>query len=714
MRSFFQRVYPEAEYRRKIRKKVVDDVMSGDTTRMKWEDLIATTKNGEKRIVLSNTIPLFDQDLIINTVLDTTDRYKMTESLKEFKERYNALFDRSLDCICIYDIEGNFIDANQAYLDLSEYTKEELKNSEGMIVIHPDSKRDFLKARGQLLQEGREEHLGVYKIQTKSGTAKFIEMRRSLIYKDNAPFAVQSFIRDISFRKKIEAELEKKVESLDQAEKIAKLGYFEFNFQSGDFYRSKGLFSLLGFGEDENLDDIAPGIFPNFIHDEDREKVENWIQEFMQNPSPREIEFRIVPKTGDTIIVRVVVRVIFDSHQKPMVAIGVLQDITHQRELEERLRYAHKMESIGTLAGGIAHDFNNILSIILGNAELAIEDIQEWQASKRFVSEIRKATIKGRSIVQQLLSFTRKEDDLLKPTDIIPIITDALKLIHSTTDPKIKIQEHLPPICLPILANENQIHQLIINICTNAVEAIDQEGTVDVSIDTIFADTFPETLTLEIPIGNYICLKIKDTGRGIEPDCLNRIFDPYFTTKEFGKGPGLGLSVVHGIVKSHDGFINVESTPNSGTCVEVYFPVLEAPPEEEKKDIQSKMPVGNERILYVDDEEGIVLLGENLLEKLGYTVKGCTDPMEALSLVTSDPKAFDLVITDMSMPGLTGEELIGKIKNLNPDLPVILCSGYSDLIDEKRLEESNIYAYLSKPMDLKSLAQTVRGALDSI
>ena len=713
LRSFFQKVYPDPEYRRKIRKKVVEDVMSGDPSRMQWENLNAITKRGEKRIILSHTIPLFDQDLIINTVLNTTERFKMTESLKEYEERYKALFDRSLDCISIYDIEGKFIDANHAYSILTEYTQEELKNLEGMIVVHPDSRRDFLKARAQLLKEGRQEELGVYKFLTKSGITKFIEIRRSIIHKNNEPYAVQSFIRDISLRKRIEAELEKKVKSLDQAEKIAKLGYFEFNFLSGEFYRSQGLFRLLGYTENDDPNSISTGIFPKFIHDEDKEDVDRWIKRFIENPSPMDIEFRIIQKSGTIIRVLTVVRVIFDSTQNPITAIGILQDITHQHQLEEQLRYSHKMESIGTLVGGIAHDFNNILGIILGNAELAMEEIPEGYASKNFISEIRKATLKGRTIVQQLLSFTRKEDEQLRPTEIIPIINEVLKLINSMAGPNIKIQKSLPDFSVPILANANQMHQLLTNICTNAIESIDIKGTIEVSIENILTKTFPLRSTPDIPQGNYVCIKIKDTGSGIEPDIFNRIFDPYFTTKEFGKGPGLGLSVVHGIVKSHGGFIHVESRLNQGTCVEVYFPVIEPGPEEEKKNIERIMPVGGEKILYVDDEEGLVLLGKSILEKLGYTVKGCTDPMEALSLVTSDPQAFDLVITDMSMPGLTGEELTDKIKNLNPKLPVILCSGYSDLIDEKSLKESKIYAYLSKPINLKHLAQTVRGALNS-
>ena len=712
LKSFFQKVYPEESYRRSVRQKVVDDVLSGDLSRMKWEDLNATTKTGEKRVISTVTIPLFEQDLIISTVLDNTERYNITESLKEFKERYQALFDRSLDCVCLYDMEGKFVDGNQAYFDLTGYNKEEIIRIDGLAVIHPDSRKDFMRTRAKLLREGHDEVLGEYKILTKSGASKFIEIRRSIIYKENEPHAVQSFIRDISLRKKIEAELDKKVESLNLAEQIAKLGYFEFSYKSGVFYRSPGFFQLLGYSVDDPADALRPGIFPEHFHDEDRERVEKWVQDFLQKPKPSDIKFRVVQVSGNIIRVHAVVKVIFNDKNEPQTIIGTVQDITHQHELEEQVRQAQKMESIGTLAGGIAHDFNNLLSIILGNSELALEEIPEWYSSREFLSQIRNASLKGRSVVRQLLSFTRKVDESLKPTDILPIVTEAINVISSAAHSGIHFHKNMPDTCPEIMANANQIHQLIISICTNAIEAIDKEGDVTVKIENVSAECFPEDLLPDVPRGDYVLIKVKDTGHGIEPDIINRIFDPYFTTKEFGKGPGMGLSVAHGIIKSHEGYINLESAVNHGTCFEIYFPVIKDQPKAKKASAQDEMPGGKENILYVDDEEGLVALGVKLLEKLGYKVKGCTDPKEAISLVQSDPQGFDLIITDMAMPDITGEELAEEVNKVNPKLPIILCSGYSDQMDEARSKELMIYSFLSKPVELKKMAQSVRNALD--
>jgi PAS domain S-box-containing protein len=375
---------------------------------------------------------------------------------------------------------------------------------------------------------------------------------------------------------------------------------------------------------------------------------------------------------------------------------SIVYDITARKKaekekasLEAQLLHAQKMESIGTLSGGIAHDFNNLLGIILGNTELAMEDVEELHSAKYNLMEIRTASLRARDVVKQLLSFSRKTDAKQRPVKLVQIVENVLSFLRSSIPMSIEIHKNIPyDTDNIILADATQINQVMINLFTNAVHAMeDTGGVITIGIQNVYLDQVSAPFYPDLSLGNYVKLTVSDTGTGIDHEIKDRIFDPYFTTKEVGKGSGIGLSVVHGIVKSHNGAIYVDSKFGKGTTFSILFPATEEEAVIETEAIE-KLSTGNERILFVDDEKSMAEIGRRRLERLGYQVEAKTNPIEALELFRADPDQFDLVITDMTMPHITGDKLVKEILKIRPDMPTILCTGFSEKIDEEKAKKN--------------------------
>ncbi|MDO9263736.1 MAG: response regulator [Desulfosalsimonadaceae bacterium] len=393
-------------------------------------------------------------------------------------------------------------------------------------------------------------------------------------------------------------------------------------------------------------------------------------------------------------------------------------DITHQHQAEEekkrleaQLQQAQKMESIGTLAGGIAHEFNNILSIIMGNNELAIGALPEWNPVKENLEDIRIAGIRASDVVRQLLAFSRKAESHRKPLDMAPLVKETIKLIRSSIPADIEIRQNIPEAAYMVNANATQIHQVMINLCKNAADAMMETGGI-LSID-MDLETFDENSAhqyLNVTPGVYVKLVIRDTGTGMEEATLVRLFEPYFTTKEIGKGTGIGLAVVYGIINQYNGSIFVESEPGKGTAFTLLFPKHEGPVACEPENVIA-LPRGTETILMVDDEPAILKLNKQRLEKLGYQVRETTDPKAALGMFQAEPDRFDLVITDMAMPHMTGDQMAAEIFKIRPGLPILLCTGYSEKISEDRSCQLGICAFAMKPLSMNDFAWAVRKAI---
>jgi signal transduction histidine kinase/ActR/RegA family two-component response regulator len=383
-----------------------------------------------------------------------------------------------------------------------------------------------------------------------------------------------------------------------------------------------------------------------------------------------------------------------------------------REKLEIELRHAHKMEAIGTLAGGIAHDFNNILTIIIGNTDLARLLLAQDSPAAVKLQEVLAASNRAKNLVSQILSFSRKAEKGLQPVRPYGFVRETVNMLRSTIPAMVEIAEDMDEQCGTILVDPTQVDQLLINLCTNAVHAMNEKGILTIGLHHKFLDAAALAHRPDMKPGTYVEISVGDTGCGIDPAIIERVFDPFFTTKELGEGTGMGLAMVHGIVTSHRGMITVESAPGQGTVFRACFPVKEgadAVPEQ----VLDSLPTGTERILLVDDEEGIADLVAKILEQQGFRVVTRTKSTGALELFRKEPDRIDLVITDQAMPEMSGTEFTGAIKKIRPDIPVILCTGYSRTVSSgDEAEKLGLAAFLLKPVDREELIRTVRRVLD--
>ena len=380
---------------------------------------------------------------------------------------------------------------------------------------------------------------------------------------------------------------------------------------------------------------------------------------------------------------------------------------------ERQLQQVLKIQAIGTLAGGIAHDFNNILFPIVGYTELTMDEVSENSVAHNNLEEILKAANRAKDLVKQILTFSRQSDQERKPVEVQNVITEALKLLRASIPASIEIIHKIQDDCGPVMGDATQIHQVIMNLCTNAYQAMqDTGGKLEViltEVDIGYEETIDK---IGMQPGKHLRLLVKDEGCGMDAAVMDRIFEPYYTTKEQGKGTGLGLSVIHGIVKNHRGDINVKSTPGKGTIFQVYLPLIEDFDIGVELESGHGATKGEERILLVDDEEQIVTMERQMLETLGYRVTTRTDSQEALKVFAEQPHNFDLVITDMTMPHMTGDQLAQKMLDIEPQIPVILCTGFNEVITEEKALAMGIQKFVMKPIVKNDLATTIRTVLD--
>jgi PAS domain S-box-containing protein len=392
--------------------------------------------------------------------------------------------------------------------------------------------------------------------------------------------------------------------------------------------------------------------------------------------------------------------------------VGSMKDITEMREMEKKFYQTQRMESIGTLAGGIAHDFNNILGAILGYTEMALTKQNIDDRQRHYLEQVYKAGERARDLVKQILTFSRPQEQERKPVFITPIIKEGIKLLRSSLPTTIKINQKIKDTSIMVLADPTQFHQVLMNLCTNASHAMREKGGIlDIQLICERIESFETPHPFNLIAGDYAKLIVSDTGHGIESAIIDRIFDPFFTTKESGEGTGLGLSVVYGIVKNHGGAIDVSSEHGKGTTVTVYFPLIKAEELRQEREPEQILR-GSERILFIDDEAALVELGSMMITSLGYHVTPRTSSIEALEAFRANPNGFDLVITDMTMPNLRGDYLARELLKIRPDIPIILCTGFSEMISEEKSKDIGIRQLIMKPISKKNLAKVVREVLD--
>ena len=652
---------------------------------------------------------------------DALECKQAKELLRRSEIKYRLLAESATDVICVINLDRFALSyASPSVESVFGYTFEELMNLNIYDFLTPDSAN---RVMGILDQEVEKNKFGKAEPQRlevevlcKDGLTVWAEVSARFLRDDNNQIeSILCVLRDVSERKKLEEEL------LENKKRFQSL----YN-NAPDMYFTVSpdgiIISVNQFGADYlgySVDELVGNFVWKIVYKDDLKKIQSQMAEiFNQKLQKSELEFRKIRKDGSILWVHERIRLILDENDTPIELWIICRDITSRKkvetekaQLESQLRQAQKMESIGTLAGGIAHDFNNILGAIIGNIELAIDDVPEGNHAHYSLDQIKKAVIRATNIVRQLLTFTCNTSIKLQPIAFTPVCKDAIKFLRSTIPTTIDIRTNFQAEDDTVLADPTQIHQTLMNLCSNAAQAMTQKGgaiTIRVENETLddASGTFPE-----LSMGEYVKLTVADTGPGIDEQNIDRIFDPYFTTKEVGKGTGMGLSVVHGIVKSNNGSISVDSQLGKGTTFTILLPLVFEKPEQKTK-IMEDIPTGKESILLVDDEESLLVVGREVLERLGYTVESTLSPIEALQKFSSNPDHFDLIITDMTMPQMTGAALSKKIKEIRNNIPVVLCTGYSDLIYEDNAEEMGLNAYIMKPIRMKEIAKTIRTVLD--
>ncbi|MGD0488748.1 MAG: ATP-binding protein [Syntrophorhabdales bacterium] len=418
-------------------------------------------------------------------------------------------------------------------------------------------------------------------------------------------------------------------------------------------------------------------------------------------------------KDGTAYEIEVVMSPVRDASGQIINYAALSRDVTEEARLESQLRQAQKLEAIGTLAGGIAHDFNNMLAIIMANTELVLDDLEHMEGPRRNLEHILKAAQRGRDLVKQILMFSRKTGHGRKPLALTPLLKETWKFLRSSLPTTIEMHADLRAGADSVLADPAEMQQILMNLATNSAYAMQESGgDLTMSFSTVFfgpADPLP---VADMPPGGYVLLTVSDSGVGMTDAVRRRIFEPFFTTRRAGEGTGMGLAVVYGIVKAHGGAINVESTPGKGASFGVYLPLTRVSGAAEGTDDAKPLRGGHERILFVDDEELLATAARMMLERLGYEVTAVTSSTEAWRIFLGGPMRFDLVITDQTMPGMTGTMLAEKILRVRKDMPIILYTGHSDTVSPEKAQTLGIRAFSTKPVVRGKLARTVRRVLD--
>jgi PAS domain S-box-containing protein len=523
-------------------------------------------------------------------------------------------------------------------------------------------------------------------------------------------------IMDITRRKQAEEALREGEERFKMLFSNVPVPYQSLDGEGNFLEVNPAWLATLGYRREE----VIGRNFSEFILPDWREHFKAQFPRFKTLGEVMGVEFEMLKKNGESLIASFTGKIGHDAEAHFRQTHCIFQDITAQRnarnemaKLEERLQQAQKMEAIGTLAGGIAHDFNNMLFPLVGFAEMLKEDLPPDSPLQENVNEILHAAFRSRELVQQILAFSRKAERKDKPIRLQSIVKEAIKLLRATIPTTIEIKQQIDGECPLAIADPTHIHQIVMNLATNAYHAMEEKGGVlSIMLEAVRLESDPA-----VPdgpaAGLYAHLRIADTGLGMTKEVLARVFDPYFTTKSDGKGTGLGLSVVHGIVATYRGDVRIYSEPGLGTEVHVYLPVVEKKLLKEDPAVSAPVRGGSERILLVDDEETIVRMEQQVLTRLGYQVTVRTASIEALAAFKAYPEGFDLLLTDMTMPNMTGTQLAAAVKAIRPDIPVIICTGFSEQIDEARSAALGIAGYLMKPVDSRVLAETVRKTLDA-
>lgn len=656
-------------------------------------------------------------------------RMRDREALQESEMRFRFTFEQAAVGISHVAPDGRFLRINRRFCDIVGYTHEEMLNRTFQAITHPDDLETDVGYVERMLKGEIENYSMEKRYLRKDGSVVWVNLTVSLVWDEvGKPLHFISAVEDISRRKQMEAYLKEAYDDLERQgeERFRAIADYTHDWETWVnpggklIWTNPAVERITGYSLEEYMSHSDR--MSMLIAGENRDEIIKARKEALEKQlSGNDIPFRILRKDGSERWVSISYQPIYAADGKYLGLRSSIRDISDRKQAEEehkklteQLREAQKAEAVGTLAGGIAHDFNNILSVIVGYTQLAQDVLAPDSEAGPMLGSIIKASDRARDLIQQILAFSWDSSQERKPMQIPPVIDEVVKLLNATIPKSIVILRDIDPDCGTILGDSSQIHQVLMNLCTNAYHAMRENGgTLTVSLKSVdIPAESDKTGDMEPGPGAYVRLKIGDSGKGMNQTVLERVFDPYFTTKKKGEGTGLGLAVAQGIVKSHNGFISVSSTPGVGTTFYIYLPRLDVGSGVSKAASEEPLPGGDERILFVDDEEHLVHIWSKVLERLGYHVTSTTSSVEALEMFRKNPGGFDLLITDMNMPLLTGAQLTRSILEIRTDIPVILCTGYSEMIDESEAGNIGFRKYVMKPVLREDFARAVRKVLD--
>lgn len=673
---------------------------------------IHVLKSGERvPVEVSATIiEIEGEPYILSMIRDMRGRKQAEAALKESEQKFRLLANYTTDWEYWIDQQSRFLYISPSCEAITGYTQEEFIKDPLLLskIIQEGQDENIQRHFTKEGQEGSSLFTAEFSITIKNGETRWLEHTCRPIYDDAGQLlGRRGNNRDITQRKQVETKY-------GVLFKEANIGIAVADAHSGKLLEVNDcLARTVGRSVTELI-----GKPQSILHSEEvNEKgLSRSFTKYLDDPSIKIINAQLVTESGERLEVEIKAKpLVIDNHE---VILGIFNNVTEQRKLENQLRQKHKMEAVGYMAGGMAHNFNNNLSIILGNLELI--QLEENPDSKiaAMLENAKIAVLRSRDLIQKIMTYSRKGDYEKSHIKLSDSIRETTTLLKSTLPTTIELKQKINPDCLDqyINADPSQIQEVLINLCNNAVHAMDEKGELSIYLDHVVLEKQDIPAQYEVQPGRFAKLSIQDTGCGIPSELIDKIFDPFFTTKEDFEGAGMGLATVQGIVAQHHGLIKVNSIKEKGTVFDLYFPLVSKESETQKKETaqETKKELrGTEHILFVDDDPMLVRLGKNMLTPMGYTVQVETDSNNALQILTQTPDSLDLLISDQTMPNLTGLELIAKVKKIRPDLPAILLTGFSSKVNEETAEQAGIDAFMMKPIQVTQLLQTVRKVLDS-
>ncbi len=664
-------------------------------------------------LIISSIVILFGFSLtsvfLYNQKRNIASQKAKYEELRERQQKYDDLFNNVTDIVYVHSLDGYVLQINEAVTRILGYKRDEIINEPLVKLVSPEYAAEYTEYLDSVLK--KTESNGLLFLMSNQREEFIFEYRNSVIYERGLAMAVRGIARNMT-------EQIKAANALASSEKRNRL-LFDLLPYGGEMIDengiitdcSRGIKRLLGYQREEiigrpMIEFIAPKYLSQF-----KERFDEILK-----GSALQIEMQMLHKDGHLVDVIRAGQPILNENGEFAGLLTLSIDISakkkaerENKKLEAQVRQSQKMDAIGTLAGGIAHDFNNILAAIQSFTYLASDDLSRNHRSQQHLKEIAEAGKRGKELVRQLLTFSRRVEREYKPISIAATIRDSMKMIRSLLPTNMEIKLEIDKNSGTILSNDVEIQQVLMNLCTNAYQAMLERGK-GIIVIRVLSVNVPEEMTVpdkeNMHEGKFTSISVSDTGKGIDQSIMDRIFEPFFTTHEAGEGTGMGLSVVHGIVKSHNGEIFVESEPGIGTTVTVLLPMITDEPSDSKAE-EIQLQRGKGMIMLVDDESQLIKAGSQLLKRIGYSVEAFDSSLDALENFRKDPSKYDVIVSDMNMPRMTGIDLACEIHIYRPELPVILMSGTMDINIAEMMEKYHIFEFMEKPVDANILSNVL-------